>query len=984
MNIRHSSIVIAIACAVAFTPSAAALTRIKVSAEPQQRVTGFGAAAMWHLMAPMADANIINYLYGDNSPVGLNIMRMEIGPQLSAPDGAYNSWDKYVGVVKAAKARGAIVFATPWSPPGEYKTNGSASGGEPDVRGKLRDDCADKFFPWLNTFLMYMSRNGAPVDIVSLQNEPDWWVSYSGCLYSPEEMHDLVAAHADALKKDLFHVRLMGSESLNHNPDYARALLGDPATAQYIDIIGGHIYGNRPLYNMKQTANIAAAHGKETWMTEHYVEGGDGTWTDDLRFAQEVNETMLAGGNAYVSWYMIGPGAFCGDGRDLDQYPDNQWGAPYLPRCMAMAHFSKHVTGATRLATTPEIPADGADFEYSAYRKGDYIYVVIINLAATRATAKLELPAAAKAGSCIQSTEGNLYASSELNIAEPQSSFNIIVPAKSITTYIYNVAEGEADDVVPAKALKLPASGNPLCPFMYTADPTAVEYEGRLYVYATNDTEEFIAQGRQGGNTYGAIRTIAVMSSDDLVNWTFHGLIPAADICGSWCANSWAPSVVSRVEDDGLTHFYMYISNNGSGIGVLTATSPVGPWTAPRTTPLIDRSTPGVGSCAAPMDPGVVIDDDGTGWIAFGGGDSSTGSEVFAGNARIARLKPSLTEIDGEAVAIQAPYHFEANELNYMDGKWVYTYCSRWGNRDEWSSVGSTVKAPSLCSMDYMVSTDPLNAASWKYVGEYFANPGTFGYPYYNNHTHLHSYLDRYYLLYHTNWLESVSGYGTGGFRCVAISNANVRQRAAFISPVTADDDGVAARRRLDPYAGQQAETMSTCGGLDYDNFVNATNQALRLSHRELVIANIPEGAWTMVRNADFGDAGASAFVARLKGRGQLQVRLDDVSSAPVATVDFSSAGWEEVSVDLDASACSGVHDVYFLFTQTRIAQFDRWHFTSLADGITETADEKLQIANGRMADGRSYDLSGRLISADSHRRGIRIVNGRKVVSSKK
>lgn len=439
MNYRRYIKVIAIASAMAIAVPAIAITRIKVSADQEQKITGFGAAALWHLMAPMADTDIINYLYGEESDVGLNIMRMEIGPQLSAPNGSYNSWDKYLQPVKAAKARGAIVFATPWSPPGEYKTNGYASGGEPDVRATLREDCAGKFFPWLNTFLMYMARNKAAVDIVSIQNEPDWWVSYSGCLYSPQEMHDLVRDHASELKKNLYRARLMGSESLNHNPDYARALLNDPETEKYIDIIGGHIYGNRPLYNMKQTAAIAAAHGKETWMTEHYVEGGDGSWMDYLRFAQEVNESMLAGANAYVSWYMIGPGAFCGDGRELDQRPDNKWGQPNMPMCMAMAHFSKHVTGATRLKTTPDIPADGADFEYSAYQKGDSIYVILINLDSKRGTAKLELPMPVTTGTKFESTEDALYAVSDIEIAQPQQSFNIIVPARSITTLAYAI-----------------------------------------------------------------------------------------------------------------------------------------------------------------------------------------------------------------------------------------------------------------------------------------------------------------------------------------------------------------------------------------------------------------------------------------------------------------------------------------------------------------------------------------------------------------
>ena len=30
-------------------------------------------------------------------------------------------------------------------------------------------------------------------------------------------------------------------------------------------------------------------------------------------------------------------------------------------------------------------------------------------------------------------------------------------------------------------------NANPLLDFMFTADPTAIEYNGRIYVYATND-----------------------------------------------------------------------------------------------------------------------------------------------------------------------------------------------------------------------------------------------------------------------------------------------------------------------------------------------------------------------------------------------------------------------------------------------------------------------------------------------------------------
>lgn len=40
--------------------------------------------------------------------------------------------------------------------------------------------------------------------------------------------------------------------------------------------------------------------------------------------------------------------------------------------------------------------------------------------------------------------------------------------------------------------------GNPLLDFMFTADPTAVEYNGRIYVYATNDQQQYDSIGGYG------------------------------------------------------------------------------------------------------------------------------------------------------------------------------------------------------------------------------------------------------------------------------------------------------------------------------------------------------------------------------------------------------------------------------------------------------------------------------------------------------
>ena len=138
-------------------------------------------------------------------------------------------------------------------------------------------------------------------------------------------------------------------------------------------------------------------------------------------------------------------------------------------------------------------------------------------------------------------------------------------------------------------------------------------------MYGTNDTQQLDSVGKDGKNTYQYIHSLVMLSTDDMVNWTYHGLIDVKAL-SPWGIASWAPSIVSRVEADGKTHFYLYYSNSGAGVGVLTSTSPVGPWTDPLGRMLVSQFTQGLGNCKAPFDPGAVIDDMGTGWLSFGGG----------------------------------------------------------------------------------------------------------------------------------------------------------------------------------------------------------------------------------------------------------------------------------------------------------------------------------------------------------------------------
>ena len=516
-----------------------------------------------------------------------------------------------------------------------------------------------------------------------------------------------------------------------------------------------------------------------------------------------------------------------------------------------------------------------------------------------------------------------------------------------------------------AKNYKEVGNANPLSPCVFCADPTALVYDGRVYVYGTNDHQQFIHNGKSGSNGYGNISSLVVFSTDDMVNWRFHGTIDVAKICSSWgwrFSASWAPSVTWRTNSSGNDEFFLYFANSGGSIGVLKASSPIGPWRSPLTKPMIDADTPGVRPCAWIFDPGVVVDDEGNGWIAFGGGDPQpTGSKLMPGNSRFAKLKSSMTSIDGSAVNLPAPYLFEASELNMMNGRFVYTYNTSWSDRDDWTRYakrGSNA-APSSCSMCYMVSDNPLDPDAWEYRGEYVPNEGNFGMGWGNNHTHLQKYEGKYYLFYHSTLLESSMQTGASGFRSIGVDKVVVNESTQKINKVTMTKTGVTAIRNLNPYELQQMETMATSGGISYENFTNITKTSYSNLGNDAcrnLLVKMAAGSWTLVRNVDFGQNGASQFTLHAKGSGTLEIRLISRSTKPSASVEFSSTGVEETTIDLDPEKFKGVKNVYFVVTSSTNANIDSWQFTEAASTDIQTPASSFQPSGTSTF----YDLSGR------------------------
>ncbi|CAM3718069.1 family 43 glycosylhydrolase [Roseateles saccharophilus] len=164
--------------------------------------------------------------------------------------------------------------------------------------------------------------------------------------------------------------------------------------------------------------------------------------------------------------------------------------------------------------------------------------------------------------------------------------------------------------------------GQPLVPDL-VADPSIAEIDGTFYLFATTDGV--------GADLASAGKPV-VWQSKDFLHWHFEGSIfsPGFD------AKYWAPS--EPVARGGVFHLFPTLDEHVSHV---VAPTPAGPYTQPDGRPVnraagLAAMTLPVGK---PIDAQTFTDDDGSVYMVWA-------------QRGIARLKPDLSAIDGEATAV--------------------------------------------------------------------------------------------------------------------------------------------------------------------------------------------------------------------------------------------------------------------------------------------------------------------------------------------
>ena len=370
-----------------------------------------------------------------------------------------------------------------------------------------------------------------------------------------------------------------------------------------------------------------------------------------------------------------------------------------------------------------------------------------------------------------------------------------------------------------------------------------------------------------------------VFSSENLTNWTDHGMIVSQNKVAwvdSTSYSMWAPDCIER---NGKYYFYFPANKTvadangrkGFGIGVAIADQPEGPY-VPLPEPI--KGVNGI-------DPNVFIDKEGQAYLYWA-----------MGNIMVAKLKDNMTELASEPLVIanlpqkglkEGPFLFERKGIYYLTIPHVENKIERLEY-----AIGDNPMGPFKMA-GVVMDESPMNC--W------------------TNHQSFVQYKDQWYLFYHQDAYSpkfdknrSICAdslfFNTDG----TIQKVTPTLRGVGVSSAT-------SKIEIDRYSSK-SETGSTIALLDSENTFNGW---------KTILDN--KDAWIKYNAIDFGKQKLKTVQIRAlseKG-GTLEIRLDKADGPVIAEVMIpKGTSWNTVEAKVSKFQ-PGIHNLIVVLKDTPV-----------------------------------------------------------------
>ena len=423
---------------------------------------------------------------------------------------------------------------------------------------------------------------------------------------------------------------------------------------------------------------------------------------------------------------------------------------------------------------------------------------------------------------------------------------------------------------------------NPISTYHYLADPGAAADDEYFYIITDSDDPAPYNSGSY------EIFALYGFRSKDMQNWTDYGIIyDARKVNGIGAI--WASGIAVH---DG-TFYIVFPDGGGGGIGYIKAPGIDGPWTNAvgqgKDKLVGGRGIIGCDGVSWCFDPGIFIDDDGTTYVTWGGGESN--SRPNTDNFDIVKLN------DAKDAPVGNGSHVKVNNLptrKMLEASYIHKH----GSNYYFSySTGWQQGAPTI---DYGMSNNVMGPYTWK--GTILGDPSMNGRSINgnNNHHGIAEFKGHSYVVYHDRRIAK----GHNGLEVIPADDGKPNPNEGYHRSVSVDEmfynadgtikqvvctnEGPEQIENFDPYDWYPALTSSKQKGIrSRSNFV----QGKKAEH--VLIPLSSKESWIRVSGVDFGTA-ATGFTVEASSAAdgnKIEIRTGSATGTLAGTCTLKNTG---------------------------------------------------------------------------------------------
>ncbi len=437
-----------------------------------QVIDGFGASDAFTAYSggTLSPAQRAFFFGTDTGQLGLSLLRVAVSNNDNANRGDCTSIStscagesSYISDMQAVIANGGTVYATAFSPPPDYETNGSADCSAGSGSGGLITSDYAAYATWLANFVQSLkTEDGITLSAISVQNEPDQCQDYDSALWSAANIDTFVSTNlGPTFAADGLSTLIFAPEGSNYSVSNSlgAACGSDSSCTQYVSGFNWHDYQASLSGTNTVVANPYPSDwpsGKKYWETEascgtgygpNFCQAGFNTnITDALNWAAVIDQRIAVdGANAWLYWLMqdynqAGNAASFNEGALMS---NTAGGNTVAQRAYVLGQYSKFVRPGYYRIDATHLPQSGVSV--SAYQDTGTNTLVIIatNYTGSTVSQTFNLTNAPTFSTLTPTiTSANLSLAAQSNVSVEGNSFTYTLPANSITTFVSSSVSG--------------------------------------------------------------------------------------------------------------------------------------------------------------------------------------------------------------------------------------------------------------------------------------------------------------------------------------------------------------------------------------------------------------------------------------------------------------------------------------------------------------------------------------------------------------